>query len=233
MLVNIGSGNGLVPSDTKQLPEPMLTYHQSHESNSTKMLVKLMIGILLKLHIWCESHIPKGQWVYSLRPSDALWWHRSGSTWAQIMAWCLVAPSHYLNQCWLLINEVLWHSPESDFTSAQANMLYNWFESCTFKIITTFLGGQWVNIGSRLYRLAAHASWCLLLTCLVKKIPWPDWHDIQSLYGVTVSWINPMIPGRCRDDYKNVIFNLMLHFDTMKISRGVAMIWMLQNLIDD
>ena len=26
--VNIGSDNGLVPDGTKQLPEPMLTYHQ-------------------------------------------------------------------------------------------------------------------------------------------------------------------------------------------------------------
>ena len=26
--VNIGSGNGLVPNDTKPLPEAMLTYHQ-------------------------------------------------------------------------------------------------------------------------------------------------------------------------------------------------------------
>ena len=25
------------------------------------------------------------------------------STLVQVMAWCLVAPSHYLNQCWLLI----------------------------------------------------------------------------------------------------------------------------------
>ena len=35
---------------------------------------------------------------------------RSGSTLAQVMAWCLTAPSHYLNQCWLIINEVHWHS---------------------------------------------------------------------------------------------------------------------------
>ena len=27
-LVNIGSGNGLLPDGTKPLPEPMLTYHQ-------------------------------------------------------------------------------------------------------------------------------------------------------------------------------------------------------------
>ena len=35
----------------------------------------------------------------------------------QVMAWCLTAPSHYLNQCWLMIsNCVLWHSLESNFT---------------------------------------------------------------------------------------------------------------------
>ena len=33
-----------------------------------------------------------------MRPSDAIWWHRSGSPLAQVMAWCLTAPSHYLNQ---------------------------------------------------------------------------------------------------------------------------------------
>ena len=27
------------------------------------------------------------------------------------MAWCLMAPSHFLNQCWLVIDEVMWHSP--------------------------------------------------------------------------------------------------------------------------
>ena len=44
--------------------------------------------------------------VNSLRPSDAIWWHRSGSTLAQVMACCLTAPSHYLNQCWLIISKV-------------------------------------------------------------------------------------------------------------------------------
>ena len=34
----------------------------------------------------------------SLCPSDAIWWHRSGSTLAQLMVWCLMASSHYLNQ---------------------------------------------------------------------------------------------------------------------------------------
>ena len=34
------------------------------------------------------------------------------------MAYCLMAPSHYLNQYWPLINEVLWHSPENNSTAS-------------------------------------------------------------------------------------------------------------------
>ena len=36
--------------------------------------------------------------VNSFWPCDAIWWHRSRSTLAQVMACCLMAPSHYLNQ---------------------------------------------------------------------------------------------------------------------------------------
>ena len=31
------------------------------------------------------------------------------------MAWCLTAPSHYMNQCWLMNKCVHWHLPESSF----------------------------------------------------------------------------------------------------------------------
>ena len=48
--------------------------------------------------------------INSLRPSDTTWRQRSGSTLAQVMACCLTAPSHYLNQCWVIISEVQWHS---------------------------------------------------------------------------------------------------------------------------
>ena len=47
-----------------------------------------------------------GQWVNSLWPSFNIFWYRSGSTLAQAVACCLMAPRHYLNQCWLKINEV-------------------------------------------------------------------------------------------------------------------------------
>ena len=44
-----------------------------------------------------------------------IWWHKSWSTVAQIMACSLTAPSHYLCQCWLIISKVPWHSSESNF----------------------------------------------------------------------------------------------------------------------
>ena len=42
----------------------------------------------------------------SLVPCGAIWRHRSGSTLAQVMACCLTAPSHYLNQCWLILCKI-------------------------------------------------------------------------------------------------------------------------------
>ena len=54
----------------------------------------------------------------SLRPSDAIWQHSSGSTLVQVMACCLMAPSHYLNHFLFIIREVLWHAPESTFTGS-------------------------------------------------------------------------------------------------------------------
>ena len=46
---------------------------------------------------------------------DAIVWHRSESKLAQVMVCCLTAPNHYLNQCWLIIREVLWHLHDSNF----------------------------------------------------------------------------------------------------------------------
>ena len=47
-----------------------------------------------------------------LRKFNAIWRHRSGSTLSQVLACCLTAPSHNLNQCWFIISTVMWHSSE-------------------------------------------------------------------------------------------------------------------------
>ena len=49
-----------------------------------------------------HNTIPFKSW----RPSDTIWrW--SGPTWVQVVACCLTVSSHCLNQCWVIINEVL------------------------------------------------------------------------------------------------------------------------------
>ena len=72
---------------------------------------------------------------------DAIWPHRSGSTLAQVMACCLTAPSHYLNQCWLVISKVQWESPQGNFTREFSVINhYNYL----FKISWKSPRGQWV-----------------------------------------------------------------------------------------
>ena len=46
--------------------------------------------------------------VNPLWPGDTIWWHRSGCTLAQVIAYFLMALSHYLYQCWLLIIKAQW-----------------------------------------------------------------------------------------------------------------------------
>ena len=43
-----------------------------------------------------------------LWPSEAIWWHKFVSTLARAKAYCVMALSHYLDQCWLNISMVQW-----------------------------------------------------------------------------------------------------------------------------
>ena len=52
--------------------------------------------------------------INSLWLNDVIWWHRSLSELAQVMAWCLMPPSHclmawshYLYQCWHCVIKIL------------------------------------------------------------------------------------------------------------------------------
>ena len=73
----------------------------------------LKVSILLK--IWAATWTLVYLLFKSLWPSDAIWRKGSMSTLVQVMAWCLTAPSHYLNQCWLIITKIQWCSSESNF----------------------------------------------------------------------------------------------------------------------
>ena len=75
---------------------------------------------------WQHELICDVQQLNSLRPSDAIGRQRSGSTLAQVMAWCLTVPSHYLKQCWLIISKVQWHPSESKRYPSHQSLKLAW-----------------------------------------------------------------------------------------------------------
>ena len=96
--------------------------------------------------IWhCEFFVNIDS-INSLGPSDAIWRQRSRSTLAQVMACCLTAPSHYLNQCWLIIGMVQWHLYEGSFTRDTSTIDHlNQLENYSYKIYSESPRGQRVN----------------------------------------------------------------------------------------
>ena len=52
----------------------------------------------------------KAQEVRGVWPSDAIWRNRTAPTLVQVMTCCLMALSHYLNQCWLIMSKGTWYS---------------------------------------------------------------------------------------------------------------------------
>ena len=71
-----------------------------------------------------------------LCPSDAIWWHKSGSTLALVMGCCLMAPNLYLSQHWLIMSQAQGYSSEGNFTSGiLATNHYNQLEFLIKKLI--------------------------------------------------------------------------------------------------
>ena len=59
-------------------------------------------------------------YVMSLMLGNVTWRHTSGSTLIEVMACCLTAPCHYLNQCWLIAGGVQGHSHDVNLAGYQS-----------------------------------------------------------------------------------------------------------------
>ena len=94
-------------------------------------------------------------WVNSLWHSDTIWRQRSGSTLAQVMACCLRALSHYLNQCWLIVSEVSdIHLRASSQEITQPSITEIIWKNQVPKISFKFPRRQWVNVSTHTLSLA-------------------------------------------------------------------------------
>ena len=94
----IGTKPSAKPVFTQLIGAEML--HKS-ENSEVWCLPRILIHLQISLvnsdpyrFSWCNL-------IHCDLSSDTICRQRSGSTLAEVMAWCLVAPSHYPNQCWL------------------------------------------------------------------------------------------------------------------------------------
>ena len=105
----------------------------------------------------------------SLCHGDAIWQHTSRLTFYWVMTCCMIAPSHYPNQCSHFIKVILWHSSENIFPSAHELQLKNVFR---YWFLTSLLCLSGTNDIS--YHVVSNSRWTCAACC-----PVPTWasHD--------------------------------------------------------
>ena len=119
-------------------------------------------------------------WPVSLWHCDGLWWHRSGSNFFKVMACCLTAPRHYLNQCWRIINQFVITSISSIF--GQSLTIPSWSNVTTCKPSCLKFKKKYVSprkINEK-YGVKNHD---LLFMRLIKYSP-PVFCDINDVTGI-------------------------------------------------
>ena len=155
-------------------------------------------------------------WFNSLRPSDAIWRQWSWTTLAQVMACCLTAPSHYLNQCWLIIRGVLWHTSESSFAGIAQGIDSGYeFEKYILKNIFKSPRGQWVN--------HIYFDWGIIIDYINSL--WPTNIIWQCRSGSTIGAGNGLLPDGTKPLPESVLMSskVLVGIQLRAISHKVLM----------
>ena len=109
--------------------------------------------------------------------------------------YCLMAPSHYLNQCWLTINMILWHSFQGDVNLNTQNINVV-FEIHRFEITATSPGDELAMLA---FKYMSTWQWA---TC---KETWHDqtcknpvarsleWCEVDTSAGASTRWLHVKI----------------------------------------
>ena len=107
------------------------------------------------------------------------------------MACCLTAPSHYLNQCWLIIGKVQWPLSDGNHkrgTSAM-NHLYKLEEKNLSKISLKYARGQWLTINKCVW-LWCQADWfCEVPAYQITVLTASMFHSI-IVCSVWINWLH-------------------------------------------
>ena len=128
--------------------KPMKCYLSSHSYNSVDLQVAF--GWSGRPGFWsalgCIWTLPPDKMTSTDQGLFFLSQCRSGSTLAQVMACCLMTPSHYLNWCWLNIKGLLKLSPQSNL--AKKNFIRKTCSENTLLKLLPLARSQRVNLTS-------------------------------------------------------------------------------------
>ena len=133
-LVNERRGYSVTPSlicwvHTQNDPWPVLHNTVTQESRAS---TALLLTTVPNNKLWTKWQGIMSLPVFLLLwPSDTIRRHKSGLTLAQVMVCCLTAPSHYLNQCWLIINKVQWHFTRDTSSVTEISLKITYLKFCS------------------------------------------------------------------------------------------------------
>ena len=97
---------------------------------------------------------------FNALPCGDIIWKRTLPILVQVMAYCQTVPSHYLELCWLLISEILWHLSQSIILEEMLLWMKNLF--LKIKLLLHF---SWANelIWLSIYRRNELIGFCLYI----------------------------------------------------------------------
>ena len=85
-------------------------------SNAEFSIFSLLLTLMWRQYNHDHCHRRRLHLTLIVWPNDAIWRHWSGSTLSQVTACCPTSQNHYLNQYWLVISKIHWHSSDGNFT---------------------------------------------------------------------------------------------------------------------
>ena len=109
----------------------------SHFRHIISMIFSMKINLLMRIFIQTFRYDCLNHLGIVMPYEDNLGQHWLG--WYHVC--CLMAPSHYLDKCWLIFREVLWHSRDNFTRTVQG--IYPWYDFENYDIMIRSASARW------------------------------------------------------------------------------------------
>ena len=161
------------------------------------------------------------------------------------MACCLTAPSHHLNQCWLVISEVLWQFWQEMDKIFDLNIyIYKSLKFCLHLNVFTYIvhvagcplvENNHIGVGAECAKMPRRLEFH---PCVIHVDPKTSWLHLWKkrnipIFHIKCTFVNSLGPGRSECDSKNGIFNLVLLIGIFRSAHDNSFWWMPQIFTDD